>query len=334
MPETRTRATIFDVAEAAGVSITTVSHVFSGKRRVNEATRGRVVAAAERLAYRPRAIARALAAGRTNTLALSVPFSGPDLLLNSFFAQLLPALSLAALERGFSFLFVPPDASTELTEPLLDGDAVDGAVLVVPARGDPFVRAVLEAGTPYVSIGRIDDPAGGRWVGTEARAIQLSVLEHLAGRGYERPALLSLSAKLSAIIEHESVFRELAGAQAPVVESGHVSERDGYDAALALLAGEDDRPDAVLCLGDTLALGTLRACEDLALDVPGDVGVVSVIDSPLATRVRPQLTAVDIHAHRHGEAAIELLAATLAGEDREAPVRIEADLVPRASTAR
>ena len=88
---TRTRATIFDVAEAANVSITTVSHVFSGKRRVNEATRQRVLDAAERLSYRPRAIARALAAGRTNTLALSIPFTGPDLLLNSFFQEFLPA---------------------------------------------------------------------------------------------------------------------------------------------------------------------------------------------------------------------------------------------------
>ena len=334
MAAPKTRSTIFDVAEAAGVSITTVSHVFSGKRRVNEATRQRVLEVAERLSYRPRAIARALAAGRTNTLALSLPFSGPDLLLNSFFAELLPALSLAALEHAFSFLFVPPDASAELTEPLLAGGGVDAAVLVFPAADDPVARAVIALAFPYVSIGPVADPGGGSWVGADAREIQAPVFAHLQDRGYERPALVSLARQPMAVLDHEAAFRELAGAAAPIVESAHVAERDGYDAALELLAQADGRPDAVLCLGDRVAVGVLMACDDLGLDVPGEVGIVSVVDSPLATRVRPELTAVDLHPTRHAEAAIALLAAMLGGEAPESPVRIATDLVRRGSTAR
>ena len=333
MAARKTRSTIFDVAEAAGVSITTVSHVFSGKRRVNETTRQRVLEVAERLSYRPRAIARALAAGRTNTLALSLPFSGPDLLLNSFFAELLPALSLAALEHAFSFLFVPPDASAELTEPLLAG-GVDAAVLVFPAADDPVARAVIALAFPYVSIGPVEDPGGGSWVGADAREIQAPVFAHLQERGYERPALVSLARQPMAVLDHEAAFRELAGAAAPIVESAHVAERDGYDAALGLLAQADGRPDAVLCLGDRVAVGVLMACDDLGLDVPDEVGIVSVVDSPLATRVRPELTAVDLHPARHAEAAIALLAATLAGESPESPVRIATDLVRRGSTGR
>jgi DNA-binding LacI/PurR family transcriptional regulator len=93
------RRTIFEVAEAAGVSITTVSHVFSGNRRVREETRRRVLETAERLAYRPRATAQALATGRTNTLALQVSISGESLVLNPFFTSLLASLSLAAIDR-------------------------------------------------------------------------------------------------------------------------------------------------------------------------------------------------------------------------------------------
>ena len=91
------RTTIFEVAEAAGVSITTVSHVFSGKRRVHEETKQRVIAAATRLAYNPSSAAKALATGRSYALALQVSFSGEALVLNSFFSALLPAVSLAAV---------------------------------------------------------------------------------------------------------------------------------------------------------------------------------------------------------------------------------------------
>jgi DNA-binding LacI/PurR family transcriptional regulator len=334
MPDaTRTRATIFDVAEAANVSITTVSHVFSGKRRVNEATRQRVLEAAERLSYRPRAIARALAAGRTNTIALSIPFTGPDLMLNSFFQQFLPALSLAALDRGLSFLYVPPDAAPELAAPLLDG-RVDAVVLVLPDDQDPFVRSVFESGVPFVSIGPLTSDVAGRWIGIEAGDIQTAILGHLAERGYERPALLTLEHKAQAIEEQERVFRAVAGADATIVSCAHILERDGYDATLEALSVDEPRPDALVCLSTGIAVGALRACADLELSVPDEMGIVSFGDGPEATHVEPQLTAVNLHPDRHAELAIASLAATLRDEVTEMPVRIEPNLVARASTAR
>jgi DNA-binding LacI/PurR family transcriptional regulator len=334
MADTKTRSTIFDVAEAAGVSITTVSHVFSGKRRVNELTRKRVIDAAEQLSYRPRAIARALAAGRTNTLALSVSIAGPDLLLNSFFAKLLPALSLAALDRGYSFLYVPPDAGAELTESLLDAGRVDAAVLIVPSAQDPFVRAVLEAGTPYVSIGPLEGSSDPHWVGTEPREVSTLVLDHLRERGYERFGLLSPAFKVTTITQYEATFRSIVGPDAPVVESAHASEWDAYEAAVSLLGG-DDRPDGVVCLGDSLAVGALRACDDLGLRVPEDVGIVSVVESALTTHVSPELTAVDVNEALLAERALEVLDLLLASQPvPDGFARVPVELVPRASTAR
>jgi DNA-binding LacI/PurR family transcriptional regulator len=329
----KTRATIFDVAEAAGVSITTVSHVFSGKRRVNEDTRRRVLDAAERLAYRPRPSARALAAGRTNTLALSIPFTGPDLLLNAFFNELLRALSIAALDLGFSFLYVPPDASAELSAPLLDG-RVDGVVLVTPGERDPFVEAVVESGVPHVRVGTLREGDGGPWVGADAGALHADVLEHLRERGYGRPALLSLALKVAPIVVHERAFRELAGPRAAVVDCAHTSERDGYEAALEALSAEAGRPDSLVCIGSGLAVGALRACLDLDLAVPDEIGIVCVGDAAEATHVRPELTAVDLHAAAHAERAIEFLAASFAGGSPAVPIVIETRLIPRGSTAR
>jgi LacI family transcriptional regulator len=147
----RDRPTIFEVAESAGVSITTVSHVFSGKRRVHEQTRLRVLETAERLAYRPRTTAQALATGRTMTLGLQITMSGHELVLNPYFAALLPAMSLAAIDLGYSFLFVPPNPSREaFVEPLLDG-GIDGGIVVDPVESDDFVTALLAAERPFAS---------------------------------------------------------------------------------------------------------------------------------------------------------------------------------------
>lgn len=331
---TKTRATIFDVAEAAGVSITTVSHVFSGKRRVNETTRARVIEAADRLTYRPRATARALAVGRTNTLALSIPITGPDLLLNSFFARLLPALSLAALDRSYSFLYVPPDAGEEMTESLLEAGRVDGAVLVVPAPSDPFVRALQASVVPFVCIGPMDGVDRPLWIGEYPSEVTLQVLEHFREQGYERPGLLTLGIGVGTIAQYSATFHEVLGEAVPEATSAHISERDAYDAALELLA-RDDRPDALFCIGDTLAVGALRAAEDADVSVPDELGIVSVLNSAVTTHVEPNLTAVDVQEELLGQRAIEVLDLLL----RDEPVpdglaHVPTHLVARASTRR
>src|SRR4051812_40364742 len=102
------RATIRDVAGACGVSITTVSHVYSGKRHVSERTRERVLEAAALLGYAPNTTAAGLVRGRSMTLAMHVPFDGGEVMLNPFYTSMLPAMSAAALEQGYSFILLPP----------------------------------------------------------------------------------------------------------------------------------------------------------------------------------------------------------------------------------
>jgi DNA-binding LacI/PurR family transcriptional regulator len=207
-------------------------------------------------------------------------------------------------------------------------------VLVLPDDHDPFVRTVLESGVPVVSIGPLHSDPEGRWITIDAGEMHDAVLGHLREQGYERPALVSLEYKASAIEVQERAFRERAGDAAPIVDCAHTTERDGYDAAFEALSGGEPRPDALVCLGTALAVGALRACADLELSVPDEMGIVAFGDGPEATHVEPQLTALDLAPARHAELAIEFLAATLREEAPEKPVRVEANLVARASTQR
>ena len=327
------RRTIFEVAEAAGVSITTVSHVFSGNRRVREETRRRVLETAERLAYRPRATAQALATGRTNTLALQVSISGESLVLNPFFTSLLASLSLAAIDRGFSFVFVPPEnAGRGFTDPLLVERRVDGAILVDPVRNDPFVRAVVNAGIAYVSIGRILGINSDRWVDNDHRAVGEKVVAHLRRAGYKRPALLTVPFDVSYIVDCIEGFRSATADAGRVIEAVDMTEAAAQRAVGQALQGGEP-PDAFFCVHDRLAVGALAAAAELGVAVPDELGVVGVGDF-LAQHGHPPLTSVRVFPERVGAIALERLDTLLRGGDAELPGIVPNQLVRRTSTAR
>ena len=328
------RATIFEVAEAAGVSITTVSHVFSGKRRVNAQTRSRVLETAARLSYSPSSTAQALATGRNFALALQVSFTGEALILNPFFASLLPTLSLAAVERGYSFVYVPPsEEGRSFVEPLLGERRIDGAVLVDPELGDPFVEAIRKAGLPFVTIGRLLDGSSDVWVDNDHASICTTVAEHLAAAGFERPALLTIETDVSYGADYVAGFRHAFPDSRQVVVAEAFSAQAATRAAAAALAG-DEAPDAFFCIHDQLALGVEPAIEGAGLRVGRDVGVVAVGDSVIAQQAHVPLSSVNVATERFGPATVALLDELITGGRPTTPVVIPARLAARASTVR
>jgi DNA-binding LacI/PurR family transcriptional regulator len=330
----RDRPTIFEVAESAGVSITTVSHVFSGKRRVHEQTRLRVLETAERLAYRPRTTAQALATGRTMTLGLQITMSGHELVLNPYFAALLPAMSLAAIDLGYSFLFVPPNPSREaFVEPLLDG-GIDGGIVVDPVESDDFVTALLAAERPFASIGRLLETPHENWVDNDHPAVVDHVLEHLEKRGYERPVLLTIPTKVSYVVDYTTAFSDRRDGEGSIVVARDLSEQAAVEAVAPLFAGAD-RPDAVFCIHDQLAIGVLRAAAEAGIGVPDELGVVGVTDSVLAAHAGPPLTSVRVFPEQAGRLVVELVdQLARGGPEAGAPRIVPTRLVARRSTAR
>jgi DNA-binding LacI/PurR family transcriptional regulator len=329
------RPTIFEVAEEAGVSITTVSHVFSGKRKVHEATRRRVLETAERLAYRPRATAQALATGRSMTLGLQISMSGHELVLNPYFTSLLPAMSLAAIDLGYSFLFVPANPSNDaFVEPLLNG-GIDGGIVVDPVERDPFVAALIEAKRPFASIGRLLETPHENWVDNDHADAVRRVLDHLTKRGYGHPILLTIPTEVSYVVDYSTAFsRWQENGQRGIVVARDLSEQAAVDAITPVLLTPHP-PDAVFCIHDQLAIGVLRAASDLGLVVPDELGVVGVTNSALASHARPSLTSVQVFPERAGRLVVELIDQVVRGEpDVEAPRIVPTRLIARASTAR
>ena len=324
-------ATIFEVAEAAGVSITTVSHVFSGKRPVGARTRERVEAAAARLAYQPRPAARALGGGRTMTLAVQFPLQGLDVLFNQYFSELVPAMSEAAVVRGYTFVLVPPDPSHDTyLQPLVERRNVDGAILLDPSYGDPFPAALSEAGVPFVSLGRTPGAPDAPRVDHDFAALMRECVGHLRAAGYASPALLSFPGKLSTLVDIEAAFRAVAGEDATVIAAAN--EVAAWQAVARMLAG-DKRPDAFVCIDERYAAAVYRAASDAGVRIPDEIGVAALHDG-IATRMEPPLTTVALFPDRAGRALVELIDGILDGADPEPLTLVPFELRPRESTLR
>jgi AcrR family transcriptional regulator len=147
---------IRQVAAAAGVSVTTVSHALNGKGRLPDATRERVRDVAERLGYRPSAAARNLVGGKTGLLGLTVSQpAGRPLVVGDFayFVDLMSAASAAAIQRGYALVLTPGEHGRHW--PDID---LDGAIVVDPVAGDPLVQELRQRNVPVVTTGRVPAP--------------------------------------------------------------------------------------------------------------------------------------------------------------------------------
>jgi DNA-binding LacI/PurR family transcriptional regulator len=327
---------IGDVAQAAGVSITTVSHALNGKGRLTDETRRRVREVADRLGYKPSALARGLAGGRTGMLAVTVSFVDHlALTIGDFdyFLQVMNAATSAAFERGFSLTLVPADSRRDLLERL----PLDGAVVMDPVRGDEIVGLLGDRGIPVVTTGRCPDgPDEACWVDNDHVAGTRAMIEHLAAEGATRVALLTAPAFQSYTIDALEAFEATCAELdlEPIIETvtDSISESGAYAAASRLLASSNP-PDAIYATLDRLALGALLAAEAKGVRVPEALRVAGCTDSEAARSSRPTLTALSLNPELIGTEAVDLLVALIEnGTPAEAHRVVPFAVIRRAST--
>jgi DNA-binding LacI/PurR family transcriptional regulator len=327
---------IKEVAERAGVSITTVSHVLNGKGRISAETRRRVSEIAEQLGYHPNATARNLAGGRSGLIGLAVAQTGEGSFAVSdyaYFAELISAASVAALDCGFALML----ASAAQVESWMRMP-IDGAIVVDPVTRDPLIEHVRRAGIPLVTTGRVPDTENEHWVDSDHRAVTRGILDHLAARGAQRIALLESSPTTSYAIDSHAAYEEWCAERGqPVIATiarEDLTEGAGFEAAVKLLRRARP-PDAVHSTLDRLALGAILAAQARGLSVPHDLMVSGCADSEASKWARPGLTTVELHPGQIGDEAIAIVAALIDGREPAAPrVRVPSRIILRASTKR
>ncbi|OKK04457.1 LacI family transcriptional regulator [Streptomyces sp. CB03234] len=330
--------TIADVARAASVSRTTVSHALNGIGKVDPRTRERIKKVAAELGYRPNLRAQRLRRGEAKAIALasSMPFAvagGPSRL--GFYMEVAAAAAERALLHGYALVLVPPVQSGSA----LYSVDIDGAIVVEPDRDDAAVAQLHERGLPYVALGRpMAEGDDAPYVDLRGGLVVDLLLAHLREQGAQRPALLIGAGSRHSAVDARVAYERAAAEHgwAPVVATApeQGGEQAGYDTCAALLADHPDT-DAVCALVDAFAVGAVRAIRDSGRRIPDDIMVVTRYDGLRARTCEPPLTAVDLHLDRAAADAVELLLGRLRGEPT-APLTTAPDpcVVPRASSLR
>jgi len=307
-PRRGTEVTIDDVALTAGVSKTTVSHVLSGKRPVSATTQKHVEQVMSQLGFQPNFFARALNNNRSHTIALLAQD-----ITNPFYPALARGVQGSVLESGHVVLLFDGDAGPGATRTFIQ-DAiqrkVDGMVVAVSDIDDDIVN-VLKAKIPVVVVGGSASKLELDWVTADDAHLAEDVVDLFAGAGHTAIATISGPRKLApGGGRHRGFLSGLSKHGLPAADEfiveGDWTREGGFQAMRKLLALEN-RPTAVFCANDLMAIGAIDAARREGLRIPDDIAIVGVDDIDAASLVNPALTTVRIPAEEIGRAAGELL---------------------------
>jgi LacI family transcriptional regulator, galactose operon repressor len=330
----RPSTTIREVAEKAGVSVATVSRVFSGGARVTDDVALRVREAARLLSYKPSRVARNLRVRQTRTVGVIVPD-----IENPFFTSVIGGIEEVLQASDYSLLLAnscenPKREQTNVRNFQSEGVA---GVIFTPSGSDISIYRELQAeGTPLVAISRVTDLPEIDTVSVANRAGARKAVTHLLDLGHRRVAIISGPPWISTAKERLAGYEEALATKGLHLERelakfADFRQHGGYEAMRELL-DLPQLPTAVFVGSNLMTLGALQAIHERKILIPRDLAVVGFDDMPWAISLNPPLTAVAQPAYEVGVAAARLLIDRLRHE--ASPARhlvLETSLIVRSS---
>jgi LacI family repressor for deo operon, udp, cdd, tsx, nupC, and nupG len=332
---------IKDVARIAGVSIATVSRAVNEPDRVRQETRRRVEDAIRQTGYAPNALARSFRRGRTQVIMVVLPSVG-----DPFFTGVMEGIRTVAAREDYSLLINETQRNT------LTADEIGAMVVSRQADGIILLASLSPFGTRVLSAE--SQRALPMVIGCETIAPELSEIPgihidnvaaareataYLQGLGHRRIAFMYGEHETLLTADREAGYRQAMDAAGLPVEPGWLVEGklsiDGAISATQRLLGLPERPTAVFCANDEMAMGCLHALKGAGLAVPRDLSVVGFDDTRYARITDPPLTTVRQPTRRIGERVMERLLQEI-GSERSAQTGVEIlphELVIRASAA-
>jgi DNA-binding LacI/PurR family transcriptional regulator len=327
------RPTIRDVAREAGVSHQTVSRVINGSADVLPETRARVEAAIEALGFRPSAIARSMAQGRTNTLACIAPN-----LTDYTLASVIEGAELEARKNGYFLLSSSAndaEAFGALVDELVGHRRVDGLIVINPYIDERYLA--VPGDFPVVFVGAQSRDKLICSVSLDDEKAAYDATNHLISLGHRQIATVTGPMEEDCCRDRSNGYmRALKEANLPVdlgmIIEGDWSATSGQDALLSL-AEQGRLPSAIFAQNDRMALGILHTARDMGLRVPDQLAVIGVDDMPLASYFDPPLTTMHQDMPRIGQEATRMLVKSIDKSiDQCTQMKLPAQLIMRQST--
>lgn len=330
-------ATMKQVAEKAGVSTSTVSHVINNTRVVSPDVRARVLAIITEMRYIPSAVARSLKNDKTHTIGMMVPNNS-----NPYFAELIQGIEDAAFKLGYNVIlcnaYDDPQKQAAYLRVLME-KRIDGLILVASGADDELALLLRDQTVPIVLVDREVAGVEADFIESDHETGGYLATSHLIGLGHTAIACVSGPADLpparDRVAGYLRALQEAGLTFRPdyLVRSDFTSE-GGFRAFQQLLALKQP-PTAIFASNDLMAIGGICAASEARVRIPQDLSVIGYDDIALASYSTPRLTTMAQPKYEMGQLVTGLLLERIMGG--HLPLRrelLQTTLVQRQSSAR
>ena len=326
--------TLVEIAQVAGVSVSTVSRALSnGKYPLKQETRQNILKLAEEMGYKPNLVARSLQSNRSHLVGVVV-----DRMQSPFAAATVEGIQDGLRNAGYSISIAYSNRDQAIATQAIHtfySHQVDGIIILnswLHTFNDPILSL---QDRPFVFINRLFGSSRQNCVGPGDRQGARLATQHLVDLGHRRIGYINgMEDWIEAQNRLAGYCDVLTERGLPVDEAlirhGNWSIESGYEAAQELLALAD-RPTAIFTANDIMALGAMYAIQKAGLDVPGDVAIVGYDDRDFAAWIRPALTTVRMPSYEMGQAAARLLLEQINKAELEDATQVTGKLIVRES---
>ena len=325
------KVNIRSIAKEAGVSIATVSRVMNGFEYVDETTREKVLKIIRKYDYTPHFFGRGLSKQQSDSIGLITPlhFSPSSFYFTEIFSGLVDVVG----RENFSVI-VPPYSSQDYLKLFIE-NRIDAALFIAPPVDDQNIRILTEKGMPFVVVNSY--VSGVKRVDIDNKKAMLKLLNHVWELGHRDIGIIAGYMKSPNAAARLEAYREFLDDKKCDINKdwilvGDFALEKAYKQAKKLFSSKGAKPTAILACNDSMALGAMKALNELGIDIPGEVSVTGFDDIDTAAHISPPLTTVRQPFSEMGRVAGRMLMDMLAKKDIEDIVLLEAELVKREST--
>jgi LacI family transcriptional regulator len=326
--------TISQIAKELGISKTTVSRVLNDKADVSQSTREAVSNLIKKYHYTPNIYAQTIATGKSNTVALVIPYSESYVLENPYYSELIRGVSNELIKHAYYLMLIYSAQADYLSA--IRQKRTDGVIIVSPGLSHKeIIKEILSLGTPLVSTSRTPGLTGVYSVVTKDGKGAEDAVNHLISLGHRKIAFINGPSILSSSSERFKGYKRalessgISYRQSLVYES-EPSIAGGYECAKKLFAQKGFT--AIFAASDLIAIGVENAAGEFDIKIPKDISLVGFDNMPFAEYTNPPLTTIRQYPFKKGLMAARMLVNLLEGLPQEKRVEMPVDLIVRKST--
>ena len=304
-------ATIYDLAEAAGVSISTVSKALNDSYSISEKTKKRIREIADSMGYKPNARARSFARRKNGIILFAADLSRGVGFENPHMFEIVTGVDRYLDEKGYSLILkhVTKDAAPESVKELMLSEEADGIIIHAGILTKQLAFVLGKEQYPHLIIGKPDFANTLSWIDVSHESAGQIAANYLLDKGYRRIVFLMGDAKedqislrrldgINMVFEEEELSIETIAGITNYEESRVIAEE---------ILRRDQIPEVILCTNNYLAMGCMQSIRTEKLSIPEDIAIMTFDNYPFSMLTVPTLTAIEVDMYDMGNQAARFM---------------------------